>query len=70
MPDDMLPDIEVSLTIKIRQPNNYINEEPVAERTFTSDVNTDADRFEMAARNVSGLTNAAHVWLREQELNR
>jgi hypothetical protein len=67
MPDDMQPDIKVTLTLEVRDPNNYSDEPPVAARTFTAEVNTDGNRFDLARKNAYGLVESASAWLTEQK---
>jgi hypothetical protein len=64
------PDIEVTLTVKVRRPNNFVGEDPVAERTFTTGVDTDGDLFEVARANVNALSNSAKDWLMDEGQSR
>jgi hypothetical protein len=59
------PDIEVTLTVKVRHPNNFVDEDPVAERTFTTTADTDGDLFEVARANVGAVSQTAKDWLDE-----
>lgn len=70
MSDDMQPDIEVTLTVKIREPNSYTDEEPIVAETFTATVNTDANKYEMARRSIAGIAESTDFWLRRKERGR
>lgn len=64
---DKQPDIKVTLTVEIRDPNNYDDKAPAAERVFTTSVDTDSDKFRLARANVAGLSDSALAWLRDEE---
>lgn len=67
MANDIQPDVRVVLTVEVRHPNNFADEEPAFARTFTSEVNTDANKVEIASKNVAGLATTANEWLYQQE---
>lgn len=70
MPDDMQPDVRVILTVEVRHPNSYVDEEPASKETFTADINTDGNKYQMARSNVRGLAESASEWLRNREQSR